>query len=136
MGTFSVQIQVSKPYSGEFASVDALVDTGASYSMFPSDMLDEIGVVVDETRAFDLADNRTVELPLGHAEIRVAGKQIITQVVFGPAGGSSLVGATTLEGAGLAVDPMRKLLVPVNGLLMSGLNGSFGNGRSDRSIPQ
>ena len=135
MGTFAVQVQVSKPYSGEFASVDALVDTGASYSMFPSDILENIGAIVDETRAFDLADNRTVQLPIGHAEIRIAGKQIITQVVFGPIKGPSLIGATTLEGAGLAVDPMRKLLVPVNGLLMSGVNGVFGNGLANNDIP-
>ena len=135
MGTFAVQVQVSKPYSGEFAAVDALVDTGASYSMFPSDVLENIGAVADETRAFDLADNRTVQLPIGHAEIRIAGKQIITQVVFGPVNGPSLIGATTLEGAGLAVDPMRRLLVPVNGLLMSGVNGVFGNGLANNDTP-
>ena len=135
MGTFAVPVEISRPYGDEFAAMDAVVDTGATYSVFPSDVLENIGAVVDETRAFDLADNRTVQLPIGHAEIRIAGKQIITQVVFGPVNGPSLIGATTLEGAGLAVDPMRKLLVPVNGLLMSGVNGVFGNGLANNNIP-
>lgn len=135
MGTFTVQVQVAKPYSGVFTSLDALVDTGASYSMFPRDILDGIGAVADETRNFDLADNRTIALPLGHAEIRVAGKQIITQIVFGPVNGPSLLGATTLEGAGFVVDPIRKLLVPVNGLLMSGINDSFDDDLADSDVP-
>ena len=56
---------------------------------------------------------------------------IIALVVFGPEGVSPLLGATALELSGLAVDPIRQLLVPVNALLMSGLNGSLGNGASD-----
>lgn len=135
MGTFSVTIQVSRPYGSEFRSMDALVDTGASYCVFPGDVLAELGVVVEENRTFELADNRVAELPVGHATIGVAGKQIITLVVFGPEGVSPLLGATALELTGLAVDPLRQLLVPVNALLMSGLNGSLGNGAAEGNIP-
>ena len=127
MGTFTVPIEVSKPYGSEFVSLDALVDTGATYCVFPGDMLAGLGVMVEENRTFDLADNRAVELPIGHATIRLAGRQIITQVVFAPAGASPLLGATALEGASLAVDPIGQRLVPVNALLMTGLNGTLGN---------
>ncbi len=135
MGTFSVTIQVSKPYGSEFASMDALVDTGATYSVFPGDVLVELGVAVEENRTFDLADNRTVELPIGHATIRVGERQIITQVVFGPSGGPSLLGATALEGASLVVDPVRQILAPVNALLMTDTDGSLDNGRADNGSP-
>lgn len=131
MGTFSVQIEVSRPFGDQFVSLEALVDTGATYSVFPTEMLKSIGTTVEENRTFELADGRVVELPLGYVSIRIAGKQIVAPAVFGPETSSPLLGATALEISGLAVDPMRQLLVPVNALLMSGLNGNFGNGASD-----
>ena len=134
MGTFRVPIEVSKPYGDEFISIEALVDTGATYSVIPGDVLTGLGTIVEENRVFDIADGGSVELPIGHATIRVGGKQIITQVVFGSVGGPTLLGATTLEGASLAVDPIRQVLVPVNALLMSGMNGATSNGASDGDI--
>ncbi len=134
MGTFAVQIEVSKPYGSEFVSVDALVDTGATYTVLPSHILAEVGVVAEENRNFELADSRVVELPLGYAAIRIADKRVIAPVVFGPERASPLLGATALEISGLAVDPIRQLLVPVNALLMSGMNGSLGNGSSESDI--
>ena len=136
MGTFSVPVQVSRPHGSEFATLDALVDTGSTYSMFPSDVLESVGAVADETRTFELADDNIVELPLGQATIRLAGKQVVIYVVFGKPGGSSLIGATTLEVAGFAADPIRQILTPVNSLLMMGFNGSSDNGRADGGIPQ
>ena len=40
MGLFSVPITISGPDGGRSATVAALVDTGASHSMAPSDMRD------------------------------------------------------------------------------------------------
>ena len=134
MGTFSVQVEVSRPYGDEFVSIDALVDTGATYSVFPSEMLERIGATVEENRSFELADGRVVELPLGYVAIRLSGKLIIAPAVFGPAATSPLLGATALEISGLAVDPIRQLLVPVNALLMSGLDGNVGNGTADNRV--
>lgn len=128
MGTFSVQIELSRPYGDQFVSTEALVDTGATYSVFPSEMLERIGTSVEENRTFELADGRVVELPLGYVAIRLSGKQIIAPAVFGPEATSPLLGATALEISGLAVDPIRQLLVPVNALLMSGFSGNLGNG--------
>lgn len=135
MGTFAVPVEISRPYGNDFAAMDALVDTGATYSVFPSDILESVGAVADETRIFELADSNTVELPLGQAAIRVAGKQVIIYVVFGPPGCSSLLGATTLEVAGFAADPIRKILIPVNSLLLMGFNGNSGNGLANNDIP-
>ena len=71
MGTFSVQIEVSRPYGDQMVSIEAPVDSGATYSVFPSNVLDELGVSREENRTFELADNRVVELPIGHAAIGV-----------------------------------------------------------------
>ncbi len=87
---------------------------------FPSDTVESIGATVEENRTFELADGRVVELPLGYVAIRIDGKQIIAPAVFGPEAASPLLGATALEISGLAVDPIRQILVPVNAHLMSG----------------
>ena len=123
MGTFSVPVQVSKPYGGESVSVDALVDTGATYCVFPGDVLEGLGVASEENRFFDTADNNVVEFPVGYVTIGLAGKQIITLTVFGPPGVSPRIGALALELAGFAPDYDRQILTPVNALLVSVFGG-------------
>ena len=134
MGTFSVQIEVARPYSDEFVSIEALVDTGATYSVFAGQLLEELGVTSTENSTFELADGRVVELPMGYAAIRVSDKQIIAPVVFGPPGTSPLLGATALEIARLAIDPVRQTLAPVTALLMTWLGDRSGNGSSNGNI--
>ena len=136
MGTFNVSIEVARPYGDEFVLLDALVDTGATYSVFSGELLEGIGITAVENSTFELADGRVVELPLGYAAIRVAEKQIIAPVVFGPEGTTPLLGATALEIARLARDPVRQVLVPVNALLMTWLDGMPGNGTGNGNIPR
>ncbi len=47
------------------------------------------------------------------------GQTLPTLVVFGDEGSIPLLGAYTLEGFGLAADPINRRLVPVRGLAMS-----------------
>ena len=49
--------------------------------------------------------------------MKVDGKQEFTQVVFGADPGGAILGAITLEEMGLAVDPVKRRLVPVHKLL-------------------
>ena len=128
MSTFTVPIQVGASRSGRYVSMDALVDTGATYTVIPKDVLDELGVVVEETRFFEIADGTEIQLQSGEASIRVGDKRVTVVVVFGPEGASPLLGATTLEMASLAVDPIREVLVLVSGLLKSWLDSSSSNG--------
>ena len=57
MGTFSVQLEVGNPSHEEFVAVEALVDTGAIYTMLPEDLLDRLSVPRLETDIFELADD-------------------------------------------------------------------------------
>jgi clan AA aspartic protease len=130
MGTFSVQIEIAASSAGNYTSLEALVDTGATYSVFPANVLSDLGVAVEEKRTFELADGSETEFHSGDASIRVEGKRVTVVVVFGPQGTSPLLGATTLEMASLAVDPIRQRLVPVSGLLKGGFSGAPANGLS------
>lgn len=116
MGTFYVTIQVADRFRERYVNVDALVDTGSSYTSLPEGMLDELAIERDEIRQFELADNRIVEYPLGETRVRVEGREKTVPVVFAPDDTMPLVDATTLEILGLGIDPILGKLVPVNAL--------------------
>ena len=115
MGTFRVPIEVADATRNRFERVDALVDTGASYTVLPSRLLGELGIVPHTRAGFLLADGRQVERDLGRAWIRVDGQEEFTLVVFGE---EALLGAVTLEELRLAPDPVSKRLLPVPARLM------------------
>ncbi|MCZ6789623.1 MAG: aspartyl protease family protein [Chloroflexi bacterium] len=118
MGTFRVTIEVGDPAGSSYREVSALVDTGASYSQIPDSILRDIGVVPDSRRTFRVADGREVERGVGETRVRLNGSSRMTVVVFGAEGSEAVLGAVTLEGLGLAVDPLNRRLIPVPGLLM------------------
>jgi len=117
MGTFTVPIQIGNLAGAQFTEVTALVDTGTTYAALPGSILTGLGVEQEGYRRFELADNRIVEYPVGHARIRLEGQELIVLVVFAPEDTDPLLGATVLELFSLAVDPVHQQLIPVPALL-------------------
>ena len=117
MGTFTVPIEVGDLEGGNFAAMNALVDTGATYSMVPRDVLDKVGVLSHETCQFLLPDDSLVERDLGYARFRFERREVIAIAIFALEGSTPLLGKTALENARLGVDPVNEYLVPVMGLL-------------------
>ena len=111
MGTFSVMLEVKSTNGGEYASVEALVDTGASYTVLGEDLLASLGIQPDEQEQFQLGDDSIVEWDIGEARMRLGGSERTTPVAFGPPGVSPLLGALTLQIFRLTVDPMNERLV-------------------------
>lgn len=112
MGTFKVRFEVGDPAGTRFEPLEALVDTGAFYSWVPVGLLAGLGVSSLGKYPFVTADGRTIERDVGEARIRLDGGERTTLVVFGDAGSTPLLGAYTLEGFGLAADPVNRRLVP------------------------
>lgn len=117
MGTFTVPIQIGNQATGEFEQLDALVDTGASYTLLPSQVLVGLGIQTAGGRSFQLADDSIVNYQVGEARLRLQGDELTVLVVFAPEGTSPLLGATALELFGLAADPVNQRLIPVPALL-------------------
>ena len=65
-------------------------------------------------RRFLLADGRRLELDFGEARAAINGESVTTLVVFGEDDAPALLGAYTLEGLALAVDPVNQRLVPTD----------------------
>ena len=118
MGTFRHRIDVGDPQGARFETVEALVDTGASYSVVPAPLLQRLGVTAHDRVVFFLADGRQIERDVGQTWVRIDGRSVITLVVFGDEGSDALLGAYTLEGLRLGVDPANQTLVRTPGLLM------------------
>ena len=118
MGTFSVTIEIGDPVGQRYERVEALVDTGATYTTVPTPLLERLGVIPHVRDRFVLADGRQVDRDIGRAWVRVDGRVEPTLVVFGEPDTQALLGAYTLEGLRLAADPVGKRLVPVPGLLL------------------
>jgi predicted aspartyl protease len=115
VGTFQVQLEVAGPARDRFEPVQALVDTGSTYTVMPRQLLRDLGVRVDRRARFVLGDGSEVEMDLGRAWVRFEGREEYTLVVFGD---SAVLGAVTLEEFLLAPDPVGGRLVPVPGLMM------------------
>ncbi|MGH7321646.1 MAG: aspartyl protease family protein [Candidatus Rokuibacteriota bacterium] len=118
MGTFRVPLEIGDPQGQRWEPVDALVDTGASYTLLPASLLDRLGVPRARRWPFELADGRRLECDIGHALVRYDGESVPTIVVFGGEDAKPIMGAYTLEGLRLAPDPVGRRLIPVPGLLM------------------
>lgn len=117
MGTFSVPVQVGESAAQRFIEIEALVDTGASDTLLPSNVLAELDIEPIDRFTYSLADDRVVEYDVGEVRVRLEGRERTVQVVFGPEGAEPLLGATTLEIFHLGVDPVEQRLIPVRGLL-------------------
>lgn len=118
MGTFSVPIEIGDPSGDRYKPVDALVDTGASYTTLPASLLRDLAVPVHDRVTFILADGRRIQRDVGRTWVRIDGKSEITLVVFGDESSDSLLGAYTLQGLLLSVDTANERLVSVPGLMM------------------
>ena len=112
MGTFEWPLRIAGSSSERSVEIEATVDTGAFYTMVPARLLREIGVERSDKRRMRLADGRVVDADIGEARVTVNGKSVTTQVVFGEDDAPSLLGAYTLEGLALAVDPVDQRLIP------------------------
>lgn len=117
MGTFSVTIEVGDLAGRQFSGLEALVDTGATTTVIPASVLKGLGIRPTKKQVFEYADGREVELEMAPATVRVEDKETITWVIFGEEGAGALLGAYTLEGVFLAVDPYNQRLTPVHGVL-------------------
>ena len=116
MGTFSYPLEVMAADGSRSATVPALVDTGSTYTCLPASLLRELGIAPVERIYTELADGSVVEESVGEARVRVEGIERSTIVIFAGEGAPALLGAYTLEGALLVVDPVRQRLRPTHAL--------------------
>ncbi len=118
MGTFKVSLEIGDQQGLAWETVEALVDTGSSYTWVPRQLLERLDVRPQFQREFETADGRVIERDMAVTMVRWGGETMPTLVVFGGNGDAVLLGAYTLEGFSLAPDPVNQQMVRVRPLAM------------------
>lgn len=120
MGTFSVKLKVWKEDGLEGAQeLDLSVDTGASFSWISKARLDRLGVKPAYRMPFRTIDGRVLEREMAVVYIAADGRLVPDLVVMAEEGESEEMGAHSIEGLGMAADPVQKKLVPTVMLALS-----------------
>src|SRR5712691_10103906 len=89
-----------------------LVDTSSQYTWIPAAILENIGINREKKDLpFVMANGQRITRSVGFAIVRLDKFFTIDEVVFAEKGDLLLLGARTLEGLNLTVDPRRKKLV-------------------------
>ena len=123
MGLTHVKVRVGNPKNGLRAEeVNCLVDSGAIYSLIPGSILRKLGIKPHSTREFVLANGDVIQRRLATATFEYEGRRGDSMVIVGERGDDPLLGATTLEGFGLVLDPFRRELRPMKLPLKSQLD--------------
>lgn len=114
MGTFRTDCTIENLLNSSKSVVvpKAMVDTGSELTWVPAPMLERIGIHrVKKDSPFVMANGQQITRSIGFALVRVGDAFTVDEVVFGEPGDMSLLGARSLEGLNLSVDPSRKRLV-------------------------
>ncbi len=120
MGTFVVDPTFRNPDDrGRACAVAVLVDTGATWTTLPRDVVEALGCSPLSTRRVRLADGREEAWPITIVLVTLDDQELPTICLIGPPGGPALLGAVTLEEFSLSVDPVARRLVPATGYLMA-----------------
>lgn len=113
MGTFRIDVTIESPARpGMRATVASmLVDTGAELSVVPAATLESLGIDRWKELRFRQADGTVFSRWIGSARLYAAGTMTTDDVVFGEPGDLTLLGARSLEGLNVRIDPVTKRLV-------------------------
>jgi predicted aspartyl protease len=93
--------------------VEFMVDSGAIYTVAPRTVLEELDIQPISEETFWLANGEKIVRQRGIAYFKYGEKVGGADAIFGEEGDSNLLGATTLESLGLALDPLRRELKPM-----------------------
>ena len=121
MGTFKAKLRVWNAATPEkVEELEAFVDTGAAFSWISRERLGRLGVGPSRRMPFRTIDGRVLERDLATVYVATDGYSVPDVVVMAEAGEMEVIGAHSIEGLGLAADPVQKKLVPTIMLALAG----------------
>ena len=113
MGTFRTDVEIENPARpGDRRVVRAaLVDTGAALSWFPGDVLASLDVARLKIWHFRQTDGTVLARWTAEVRLFAGGTSTIDEVVIGEPSDLVLLGARSMEGLNLRVDPVSMRLM-------------------------
>ena len=116
MGIVLIEGIVTGPTAKQ-ASLQFLVDSGATYSLLPNDIWRAIELTAKRLVRFSLTDGTTIERDVSECHITLPQGESHTPVILGQPGDEALLGVVTLENLGLVLHPFTRTLQPMRLLL-------------------
>jgi predicted aspartyl protease len=113
METFRIDVEIENPAAeGRRERLsNVLVDTGAELSWFPAPILEALGIRRRRQWRFKQADGTILDRWAGSARVFASGVDTVDDVIFGEPNDLVLLGARSLEGLNMRIDPVSKMLV-------------------------
>jgi len=105
MGHVWVKARIGDPDKRRIVEVDALVDTGATLTVIPRRLAEELGLEITGRVPAMTAGGR-IELERTRIWVELEGKEDVVSAVISDIIDRVLIGVTTLEVLGLQVDPV------------------------------
>ncbi|MCY4076134.1 MAG: retroviral-like aspartic protease family protein [Acidobacteria bacterium] len=126
MGEIAVEFELENPVDrgiverglSEEASVrrtrvQGIVDTGAIMLVLPQNVVERLGLQIQETVVVRYADDRREERPMaGPVTVRIGDRSMRTDCLVGPPRGEVLIGQVVLETLDLIADSANRRLTP------------------------
>ena len=105
MGEALVKFKVYGP-NGRFAELEALVDTGATFTKIPKSIASKLGFQAKYATDVELDDKRIIrrEIALGEVEIEDVRRPVL--IAIGGDDERPIIGYTTLELLGFKINPI------------------------------
>ncbi len=115
MGLFRVRGRLTGP-TGRSEETELLVDTGATLLVVPRSLAERLELVIRRSQPVLIAGGQRAEWPVAEVGLSLDGPDVTTPCFIAPEG-PALLGAVALESLFLAVDPVAKRLIPVEGFV-------------------
>jgi predicted aspartyl protease len=113
MGTFFAEALLAAPERPEHRQpVKLLVDSGSTYTWISAAVLRALSLAPTERRRVVTIDGQVTERDAAEVLITLEGRTLHTLCLFGEARDLDVLGAYTLEGFGLGIDPVQRKLIP------------------------
>ncbi len=113
MGTFHTSCKIEdlgRRQAVELARL--LVDSGSEHTWVDAASLESIGIRREKKDVtFVMANGQRITRAVGYGILHAGGTETVDELVFAEEGDLQLLGARTLEGLNLCIDPLRKKLV-------------------------
>jgi aspartyl protease family protein len=113
MGTFTAKFRIWNPdHPDHVEDLEAIVDTGAAFSWISRARLERLGVSPSRRMPFRTIEGHVLERDMAAVYVSSNGYSVPDVVVMTEPGEVEVLGAHSIEGLGLAADPIQKKLVP------------------------
>jgi predicted aspartyl protease len=103
--------------TGKEQPVRLLVDSGATYSLIPKRLWQEIELLPKRKMTFSLADGTLLERQVSECYLMLPEGEAHTPVILGEEGDEALLGIVTLKILGLVLNPFTRTLQPMRMML-------------------